>query len=205
VSASVRDALAGAGAAADVSASTGARARYTRTAQGLHWAMAVLLSGLLALGFYMHDLPLSARKLELYSWHKWAGVTAFLLAVVRLAWLASHRPPALPSGTSPVVRTVSRVVHAALYALMLAIPLSGWLMSSAKGFQTVWFGLVPLPDLVARDAALGESLATVHAGLNVLLLALAGAHVAAALKHHFIDRDGLLARMWPVATAEEIR
>ena len=68
---------------------------YTKTAKALHWLMAALLFGLLGIGFYMHDLPLSPEKLQLYSWHKWAGVTAFLLVAFRLFWRLAHRPPAL--------------------------------------------------------------------------------------------------------------
>jgi len=171
--------------------------RYTRTAQALHWLMAVLLVGLVSLGLYMHELPLSPRKLQLYSYHKWAGVTAFLLVLARLAWRATHRPPPLPPGTSPVVRIAASAGHGLLYALMVAIPLSGWLMSSAKGFQTVWFGVLPIPDLLGKDAALGETLRAVHEYLNLTLIALVIGHVLAALKHQFIDRDGLLLRMWP--------
>ena len=172
-------------------------ARYTRAAQALHWLMALLLVGLVSLGLYMHELPLSPRKLELYSYHKWAGVTAFLLVLARLAWRLTHRPPPLPPGTSRAVRAASGAGHALLYLLMLAIPLSGWLMSSAKGFQTVWFGVLPIPDLLGRDATLGETLRAVHEYLNLTLIVVALGHVAAALKHQFIDRDGLLARMWP--------
>jgi cytochrome b561 len=174
--------------------------RYTRTAQALHWIMAALLVGLVSLGLYMHELPLSPRKLQLYSYHKWAGVTAFLLLLARLAWRATHRPPSLPPGTSPAIRAAASTGHALLYLLMIAIPLSGWLMSSAKGFQTVWFGVLPIPDLVGKDAGLGETLRAVHEYLNLTLIVVALGHVAAALKHHFIDKDGLLNRMWPVRT-----
>jgi cytochrome b561 len=80
---------------------------------------------------------------------------------------------------------------------MVAIPLSGWLMSSAKGFQTVWFGVLPIPDLVGKDAALGDTLRAVHEYLNLTLIVVALGHVSAALKHQFVDRDGLLNRMWP--------
>ena len=170
---------------------------YTRTARALHWTMAVLLIGLLALGFYMHDLPLSPEKLKLYSWHKWAGVTVFLLALFRLAWRAGHRPPPLPENMPRAMRLAAHAGHALLYVLMLAIPLSGWLMSSAKGFQTVWFGVVPIPDLVGKDKALGDLLAEVHKTLNLAFVALIAAHVGAALKHRFVDRDGVLARMLP--------
>ena len=170
---------------------------YTATAKTLHWLIAVLLLGLLGLGFYMHDLPLSPEKLRLYSWHKWAGVTVFLLVIVRLAWRVTHQPPALPSRMPRIQQWAAHAVHIALYALMLAIPLSGWLMSSAKGFQTVWFGVLPLPDLVAKDQALGELLSTVHQVLNLVLIVVVIGHVGAALKHHFVDKDDILTRMLP--------
>jgi cytochrome b561 len=171
--------------------------RYTRTAQSLHWLMAIGILGSVALGFYMHDLPLSPRKLQLFSWHKWAGVTLFLLALLRLAWRLGHRPPALPAGMSPRQRWIAEAAHGVLYLLLFAIPLSGWLMSSAKGFQTVWFGVLPLPDLLAKDVELGKQLQILHEGLNLLLLGLVAGHVAAALKHHFVDRDDVLTRMLP--------
>jgi len=168
---------------------------YTTTAKALHWSIAVLILGLLGLGFYMTGLPLSPRKLQLYSWHKWAGVSVFLLAVVRLAWRATHRPPALPQHMGPLERLAAHAGHHLLYVLMFAIPLSGWLMSSAKGFQTVWFGVLPLPDLLGKDKALGDLLQTVHMGLNFTLVAVLLAHVGAALKHHLIDKDDVLTRM----------
>lgn len=171
--------------------------RYTRAAQALHWLTAALLVGLVSLGLYMHELPLSPRKLQLYSYHKWAGVTVFLLVLARLAWRFTHRPPPLPAGTSRAVRVASGAGHALLYVLMLAIPLTGWLMSSAKGFQTVWFGLLPIPDLLGKDAALGDTLRAVHEYLNLTLIVVALGHVAAALKHQFVDKDDLLSRMWP--------
>ena len=168
---------------------------YTPVAKGLHWLMAVMILGLLALGIYMHDLPLSPQKLELYAWHKWMGVTVFLLVWLRLAWRVMHRPPALPKTLSPVMRVAAHAGHAVLYVLMVVIPLSGWLMSSAKGFQTVWFGVMPIPDLVGRDKALGDFLQQVHEVLNaVLMLTLAG-HVAVALWHHFVVKDDTLRRM----------
>ena len=171
--------------------------RYTPPARLLHWLMAALLIGLLALGFYMSDLPLSPEKLQLYSWHKWAGVTAFILLAIRLLWRATHRPPALPASMSATAQRMAHLGHLALYALMIAIPLSGWLMSSAKGFQTVYFGVLPIPDLLAKNPELGELLATLHGGLNLLLVLTVLGHAAAALKHHFVDRDDVLRRMLP--------
>jgi cytochrome b561 len=168
---------------------------YTPVAKGLHWLMAVMIIGLLALGIYMHELPLSPQKLELYSWHKWAGVTVFLLVWLRLAWRVTHPAPALPATLSPQMRLAAHAGHAALYGLMVVIPLSGWLMSSAKGVQTVWFGVLPIPDLLGRDKALGELLQLVHKGLNILLMLTLAGHLGAALWHHFVLKDDTLRRM----------
>jgi cytochrome b561 len=171
------------------------RTTYTPVAKGLHWLMAVLILGLLALGLYMHELPLSPQKLELYSWHKWAGVTVFLLVWLRLAWRATNRPPALPEAMSPPMRLAAHAGHAALYGLMIVIPLSGWLMSSAKGVQTVWFGVLPIPDLIGRDKELGNLLKEAHEALNWLLMFTLGGHLSAALWHHFVLKDDTLRRM----------
>ena len=170
---------------------------YTGTAKALHWLMALLIFGLLALGFYMADLPLSPQKLKLYSWHKWAGVTVFLLLIVRLAWRITHEPPAMPWQMSRLQQIAAHAGHLALYLLMVAIPLSGWLMSSAKGIQTVWFGVLPIPDLIPKDKEVGDALRDLHEGLNILLVVVLVVHVAAALKHHFLDRDDVLVRMLP--------
>ncbi|TAH47667.1 MAG: cytochrome b [Betaproteobacteria bacterium] len=175
------------------------KARYTRTAISLHWLMALGIIGTFALGIYMQDLPLSPTKLQLYSWHKWAGVTLFMLLILRLAWRIAHPAPPLPATMPAALRLAAHAAHWVLYALMIMIPLSGWLMSSAKGFQTVWFGVLPLPDLVAKDKALGDLLQEVHEALNFTLLLLIVAHVGAALKHHLIDRDDVLTRMLPAA------
>lgn len=171
--------------------------RYTRTAIALHWLMALLLVGTFGLGVYMYDLPLTPVKLRLYSWHKWAGVTAFLLLWFRLVWRMTHPAPALPAAMPRWQQQAAHFLHLALYGLMLAIPLSGWLMSSAKGFQTVWFGVLPLPDLLDKDEALGDLLKSLHMGLNLALAGAVLAHLGAAIKHHLIDRDDVLARMLP--------
>ncbi len=170
---------------------------YTRTAIGLHWLIAIALAGTFALGLYMHELPLSPQKLKLYSWHKWAGVTIFLFVALRLAWRLGHRPPALPILMPAWQRLAAEATHVLLYVLMFAVPLSGWLMSSAKGFQTVWFGVLPLPDLLNKDTELGDLLQQVHMILNFSMAALVLAHLGAALKHHLIDRDHILTRMLP--------
>ncbi|NWG86968.1 MAG: cytochrome b [Hydrogenophilaceae bacterium] len=170
---------------------------YTRTAITLHWLLAGLILVALPLGLTMAELALSPTKLQLYAWHKWLGVTVFGLALVRVVWRLTHPAPPLPASLPAWQRTAAHGLHGLLYGLMLAIPLSGWLMSSAKGFQTVYLGLWPIPDLLAKDEALAETLATLHAWLNYSLIALLLAHVGAALKHHFVERDAVLGRMLP--------
>jgi cytochrome b561 len=171
--------------------------RYNNTAMVLHWLVALLIFAAFPLGVVMHDLPLSPTKLQYYSYHKWIGISILLLVIARVVWRFTHIPPPLPASTPRWEVVVSHITHLALYGLLIVIPLSGWLMSSAKGFQVVWFGVLPLPDLVGKDKALGELLATVHQGFNLCLFLLVGMHIAAVIKHKFIDRDQILERMLP--------
>lgn len=175
---------------------------YHPVAKALHWFMALAIFGLLALGFVMHDMPLSPEKLQYYSWHKWAGVSVFVLVWVRLGWRLLNPPPRYASSMPRHVQLLAHAGHVALYALMVIIPLSGWLMSSAKGVQTVWFGVLPIPDLLSRDKELGHLLEEVHGLLNWALMLLITGHVSAALKHHLIDRDDTLTRMLPHTTSQ---
>jgi cytochrome b561 len=169
---------------------------YTPTAIALHWASGVLVLCGFALGLWMIDLPIAPRTLRLYGYHKWIGITVFLLAAIRLAWRAAHPAPA-PLAMPQWQQRAAAVAHRSLYALMLAIPLSGWLYSSATGVQVVYLGLVPLPDLLPKDKALAALLKALHATLNFTLFALVVLHSGAALWHHFVDRDGVLVRMLP--------
>lgn len=171
--------------------------RYTTTAMVLHWLAAMLIFSTFPLGVYMHELQLSPFKLKLISYHKWLGVTIFLLTVLRLTWRATHVPPPLPDTIPLWQQRAAHSLHFLLYMLLLVIPVSGWLMSSAKGIPVVYLGLLQLPDLVGKDKALADWLTEVHEVLNFGLLTLVGMHVAAALKHHFIDRDTTLHRMLP--------
>jgi cytochrome b561 len=171
--------------------------RYGTIAIALHWLMALLIIGSIALGLYMVELALSPTKLKLYSWHKWAGVTIFLLAILRVLWRIRHpAPPPIP-GLPKWQITAAHATHLAVYVLLFAIPISGWLMSSAFGFQVMYFGVLPIPDLIGKDKALAEQLVEVHEILNFALWLLLFLHVVAAVKHHVIDRDAVLHRMLP--------
>jgi cytochrome b561 len=170
----------------------------------LHWLLGLAVLAMFGVGFYMADLPFSPLRLKLYNWHKWAGVTFLALSVARLLWRLTHRPPALPQAiTQAMPSWQTRAYHAThhlLYVLFFAVPLIGWAYSSAAGFPIVWFGQIPLPDLLAPNKELAELIQPLHGLAAFALLGLAGLHIAAALKHHWIDRDGLLSRMLPGRT-----
>ncbi|MEP7328921.1 MAG: cytochrome b [Betaproteobacteria bacterium] len=171
--------------------------RYTNTAIALHWLTALLIFCGFGLGLFMTGLELSPTKFRLYAWHKWIGITVFLLAALRVAWRAGHRPPPLPATMPPWQIRAAAVTHRAMYVLLVAIPLSGWIYSSATGISVVYLNLVPLPNLVAKNRDLAPALLLLHQTLNFTLAAMVVLHVAGALRHQFIDRDGLLGRMVP--------
>ncbi|MBK9234836.1 MAG: cytochrome b [Rhodoferax sp.] len=182
--------------------------RYSTTAIALHWLSALAVLGLLMVGWYMADLPLSPLRLKLFNWHKWAGVSVLGLTLLRLLWRWTHRPPALPAellGQTPTWQLrLAGATHAALYGLLLLVPLIGWARSSAAGFSIVLFGVLPLPDLLPKDTALAELVKPWHAVSAYSLCALIALHVAAALKHQFVDKDGLMRRMWPASPARRV-
>jgi cytochrome b561 len=175
-------------------------ARYTAPAIALHWLMALALIGLLGVGTWMTGLKPSPDKIAIYNWHKWIGLTVLALAAIRLIVRVLRRPPPLP--TMPTWQQwAARGGHGALYALMFAMPITGWLQNSAAGFPLTWFGLFKVPALIARNTADFRFWQSVHEWLAWALMALIALHVAAAIKHHFIDRDGLLRRMLPARKA----
>jgi len=171
--------------------------RYTGVAITLHWLIAAAILSTSLLAQYMTALELSPVKLKLYSYHKWIGVTIFLLVLIRLAWRVAHRPPAPPVSMPAWQHRAAGIAHFFLYALTLSIPVSGWLMSSASGFQVVYLGKIPIPDLLAKNKAVAEQLKELHEALNWVMLLLVAVHVAAALKHHLVDHDDVLRRMLP--------
>jgi cytochrome b561 len=179
-------------------------------ARALHWSMAVLMIGVLALGFYMVQVignsDLAAR-FQLTQTHKSFGFVVFALALVRIGWrLASPRVPAEPAHAKPWEKTAAHAAHLALYALMLWLPLTGWLMASASPLndpgaypvqvRNMVFGLFELPDPInPGDRGLEATFKALHYWGAVALALILAAHAGAALKHHFIDRDDVLRRM----------
>lgn len=171
--------------------------RYTRTAQWLHWIMAVIIVVVWILGFYMADLPRGPDKTLLVQWHKAIGSTAIVLVAIRLAWRATHSPPPLPDSVPSWQQKTAHWVHWLLYALIFAQPMIGWAMSSARGFPVSLGGVIPLPALLMKDEILAKSLTELHEVVGWSLAVLVAGHIAMALKHHFFDRDTVLLRMSP--------
>ena len=175
--------------------------RYTGTAIALHWVLALALIAIFGFGLYMTGLPFSPARLKYFNWHKWAGMTILILSALRLIWRITHRPPELPEAVTRTMpawqRAAHHGVHHLMYALFFAIPLVGWMYSSAAGFPIVLFGLIPLPDLVSKSPELAEALKPWHGYLAYALAVLVVLHIAAVIKHQIIDRDGLLSRMFP--------
>ncbi len=183
------------------SITTHAPARYTATAKLLHWILALALIAAIGIGLYMVSLSFSPQRLKLYNWHKWLGVSILLLSLLRLGWRLANKPPALPAAMQAKMpawqHKAHHGTHHALYALFFLVPLLGWAYSSAAGFPIVFLGLVPLPDWVPVSPALAETIKPLHQWSAYALAGLIVLHIAAALKHQLVDRDGLLLRMLP--------
>jgi cytochrome b561 len=180
--------------------------RYSTPAIALHWLIAVLIICTFTLGLVMTDIPgLTPAKLRYFSWHKWAGVTVLLLATLRLLWRLMNHAPAYPAAMPAWQQRAAHALHGMLYVLIFAVPLSGYFYSLAAGVKVLYFGLFPLPVLIQPDPALKPILKAVHYWLNMLMAGLVGLHVAAALKHLLVDRDGIMQRMLPFPPPKESR
>lgn len=175
----------------------GNEASYTTTAVALHWVVAILILCAAGFGLVLDDMPLSPRKLHWIAYHKWAGITIFILVALRLLWRLYKPAPPLPPEMPAWQRVAAHVSHFLLYALMLATPIVGWLQSSAEGITVTWFNLVTLPSPLTKDKEFADLLMDAHSALAFSILGLVALHAAAAIKHHFIDRDSVLVRMLP--------
>lgn len=176
--------------------------RNTNTAWGavsqtLHWLIVALIVLQYVLAETAEELPLGMAKLAALARHKSVGMTILGLAVLRLLWRLGNRSPALPLAMRPWERILARGSHAGLYLCIFALPLTGWLMSSAKNYPVSWFGWFQFPDLVAPDPGLFEAMRSAHGIIFNCLAGLAILHVLGAAKHHFLNRDDVLTRMLP--------
>jgi cytochrome b561 len=177
--------------------------RYTAVAQAFHWIIAGLIVTQFVFGYMQEDLPLGMHKLALLARHKSFGMTVLTLAVLRLAWRLFNPPPPLPDGMTAIERLLARATHIAFYVLLFAMPLSGWLMSSAKNYSVSWFGMFTWPNLIAPNERWFDAMKSTHYVLSITLFAVAILHILAALKHHFWNKDDVLTRMLPFTKSEK--
>ena len=178
--------------------------RYGGVAMGLHWTMALLLVALVALGLYMTRLPdvgFDKKKILLILYHKELGIVALGLAAIRFAWRFGSILPQLTRDMPEWQRVAARFVHLCFYGLMFALPISGWLMSSASGIPVSFFGLFYLPDLIPYNETRFHQLIAIHHWLGYALIPFICVHAGAALHHHFVRRDETLEKMLPEPTS----
>ncbi|KAF0224437.1 MAG: cytochrome [Rhodospirillaceae bacterium] len=170
--------------------------RYDALAMSLHWIMALLIIGLWCLGLVLEDLPKGDLRGQMFGLHKAFGTIVLILAATRLTWRLTHSAPPLPDGMPGLERLAAKAGHAALYLLMIALPLDGILMSQTGGREVSVFGWVA-PTLMGKNDFWHEVFEDGHGLLAWALAAILVGHVLAALRHHFVVKDDVLARMLP--------
>jgi cytochrome b561 len=164
--------------------------------KALHWLIVILIINQWVIAERAEELK-GLAKLQTLGWHKSFGMTILMLAIVRLVWRWMNPVPDLTNETKPWERVLAKVSHVLLYALIFAMPLTGWMMSSARNFPVSWFKLFQFPDLVAPSDRTFQLMNDLHHLLFSVLVTVALLHIAGALKHHFIDRNDVLKRMLP--------
>ena len=173
--------------------------RYTKTAMSLHWLTALMIVSAFAMGLIMTDIPgFSPTKLKYFAWHKWIGVTVFAIAVLRVLWRATHKPPPRLASIPQLQHLAAEAMHILLYVLIFAVPITGYLYTLSAGIPVVYLKLFTLPVFMGPNPELKPLLQTLHYWLNMTMAGAVGLHALAALKHHFFDRDNTLKRMLPI-------
>src|SRR5260370_16181047 len=162
-----------------------------------HWVMAVLILAQIALGLMAANWGLSPAKIELFFWHKSTGMLILALVGLRILWGLANPTPELPAGMAAWERAAARLSHWLLYALMIALPVTGWIVNSASNVPFRIFWLIPLPAIVAPDKPTADLFELVHGGLFTLFALVLVTHIGAALRHHFVKRNTVLVRMLP--------
>ncbi len=168
---------------------------YGTVAKLLHWSIVVLLIAQFSVAWTMPDISRGTVPTGLIGWHLSIGTTILAVAFLRLAWRLSHPAPGAPPALSRALQLLSRATHYGLYALLLILPLMGWMNASARGWPVRLFGMVSLPALVTKGSTLGMQMGDLHATTALILLAVVALHVAGALYHALVLRDRTLQRM----------
>lgn len=177
-------------------AGTTAGPRYTKVAIWLHWVIGLAVIANIGLAMLTEDMPRETQQAAM-GIHKPLGIAILVLSALRILWRLGHRAPPLPASVAPWQHAASKAVHVLFYALLILLPLSGWLWMSAANRPIDFFGLFTLPSLAGPDKAVADMMHEGHELLGLTMLALVVLHILAVLKHQFIDRSGVAARMNP--------
>lgn len=175
-------------------------------AKTFHWLIALLIITNLGLGYWAESLAVSPTKVEAFYWHKSIGLTVLWLAMLRLLWRFTNPSPRLPTDMAGWERALAHTSHILLYVLMIAMPLSGWVIHSAANFPLDLYGVFPVPDIIpasADESAIGDLAKAAHYWMFIAICALLTLHILGALKHHIINRDAVLRRMLPFSRASD--
>lgn len=175
----------------------GTQTDWSTVVKLFHWAMALLVIGMMILGWTAKGWPLSPTKIKLFFWHKSFGIMILGLVLLRLLWRMQDSAPSLPAAMPRIECALARISHAMLYTLMVIMPVSGWVVNSAGKFPFKVFGVWRLPQLVAPEKAMEELAKDVHLTLFWVFAVVLLIHVAAALRHHYVLRNTVLLRMLP--------
>ncbi len=170
---------------------------YGGVAKFFHWTVGVLIICLIAVGFIMVAMPMSPDKMKLVGLHKSFGITLLTLAALRILWKAGNAGVLLPSQMRAIEKLLAHAGHAVLYVLMFAMPMTGWLMSSAAGYKVSVFGLFLLPDIMEPNLEMKRYYVDLHGTLAWILIGMITLHVLAVLMHHFIHKNDVLVKMLP--------
>ena len=170
---------------------------YNRVAKLFHWVIVALLVMQVSIALVLPSVLPATAEGSLAAWHLSVGSTILFIMVLRLAWRLTHTPPPPPADLSPSLQLLSRGTHWAFYAILIVLPVLGWITANAYGATVHLFGLIPLPALVASDKAFAEAVGQVHGAVATVLLALMALHIAGVLYHAFVKRDRVAQRMLP--------
>jgi len=171
--------------------------RYDNVAVALHWILAIGILCQIALGLYLGEVPRNTPARTVWvNFHKSAGITLAVLILFRLYWRLTHSPPPLPATMAAWERFAARASHALLYVCMVGMPVAGYTATNFSRFGIKYFGLFELPPWGYEDRQIYAFFQGIHKTLAVIFMALIAIHIAAALRHVALDRDGILRRMW---------
>lgn len=171
--------------------------RWGVVAKGFHWSVAVAVLVMIGTGLWAEDLPYGKLKVDVFWFHKSLGILILATMCLRLAWRLINPAPPLPQGLKPWERWAAHLTHYGFYVVLLAMPISGWVVNSAANFPLTVFGWFEVPAIAPPSESIKDTAADVHGVLYKVILALLALHVGAALKHHFVLGDDVLRRMLP--------